>query len=61
MDRIEKLRKIKELAEKGVGGEREVALETYARLKALYNISDDLITEPELSSSDGSDLYVKQV
>ena len=50
MDRIEKLRKIKELAEKGVGGEREAALETYARLKALYNISDDLITEPELSN-----------
>lgn len=46
MDKLERLRKIKELAENGCLGEKTAALETYERLKAIYNISDDLISQP---------------
>lgn len=47
MDRIqrekvlEKLGKIKALAERGVGGEKETAMRMYEELCRKYNISDD--------------------
>ena len=43
MDKLERLRKIKELAENGCAGEKTAALETYERLKSLYRITDDMI------------------
>ena len=46
MDRLERLRKIKELAENGCLGEKAAALKMLERLKAVYNISDDLISQP---------------
>ena len=36
-----KLAKIKQPAEKGVGGEKETALRMYEELKAKYDITDD--------------------
>lgn len=39
----EKLKKIKALAERGVGGERETALRMYEELKARYEIEDEEI------------------
>lgn len=36
-----RLAKIKQLAEKGVGGEKETALRMYEELKAKYDITDD--------------------
>lgn len=38
-----KLRKIKELAQRGVGGEKESALALYEKLKQKYEISEDEI------------------
>lgn len=46
MDKLERLRKIKELAENGSLGEKAAALETYERLKSLYKITDDMICGP---------------
>lgn len=43
-----KLRKIKELAQRGVGGEKESALALYEKLKQKYEISEDEIFD-ELS------------
>ena len=45
-NKLERLRKIKELAENGSLGEKAAALETYERLKSLYKISDDMICGP---------------
>ena len=45
---LEKLAKIKKLAESGIGGEREAALEAYNRLKALYNLTDQDIEKSEM-------------
>lgn len=43
-DRIaEKLKKIKALAERGVGGEKETAIRMYEELKARYDIEDEEI------------------
>lgn len=43
-DRIaEKLKKIKALAERGVGGEKETAMRMYEELKARYEIEDEEI------------------
>ena len=39
----EKLKKIKALAERGVGGEKETALRMYEELKARYEIEDEEI------------------
>jgi len=43
-----KLKKIKELAERGIGGERETALRMYEELKAKYDVPDEEITEETL-------------
>lgn len=37
----EKLKKIKALAERGVGGEKETAMRMYEELKARYEIEDE--------------------
>ena len=43
-DRIaEKLKKIKALADRGVGGEKETAMRMYEELKARYEIKDEEI------------------
>ena len=43
-DRIaEKLKKIKALADRGVGGEKETAMRMYEELKARYEIEDEEI------------------
>lgn len=39
-----KLAKIKALAERGVGGEKETAMRMYEELKARYEIEDEEIT-----------------
>jgi len=39
----EKLKKIKALAERGVGGEKETAMRMYEELKARYEIEDEEI------------------
>lgn len=39
----EKLKKIKALAERGVGGEKETAMRMYEDLKARYEIEDEEI------------------
>lgn len=44
---INKLRKIKEVAERGVGGEAEAAKRILASLQDKYNISDDELTSTE--------------
>ncbi|MBO4601610.1 MAG: hypothetical protein J5651_00425 [Salinivirgaceae bacterium] len=45
---IDKLRKIKELAERGVGGEAEAAKRILASLQSKYSISDEELTGKEL-------------
>lgn len=49
MDKLERLRKIKELAENGCAGEKTAALEMYERLKSLYRITDDMIGTPPVT------------
>jgi hypothetical protein len=44
----ERLKKIKELAERGVGGEKETAMRMYEELKAKYEIEDAEIMEDKL-------------
>lgn len=39
--KIEKLKKIKALAERGIGGEKETAMRMYEELKTKYEIADD--------------------
>lgn len=43
-----RLAKIKQLAEKGVGGEKETALRMYEELKAKYDITDDEVNVNEV-------------
>lgn len=43
----EKLKKLKALAERGVGGEKETALQMYSDLKEKYGITDEEIAELE--------------
>lgn len=45
----EKLAKIKALAERGVGGEKETAMRMYEELKARYEIEDEEITLDEVT------------
>lgn len=49
MDKLERLRKIKELAENGCLGEKAAALEKYNMLKSLYKITDDMISVPAIT------------
>lgn len=50
MDKIqEKLKKIKALAEQGIGGEKEGAIELYQKLLAKYELTDDDIEEITVS------------
>jgi len=49
MDKLERLRKIKELAENGYLGEKAAALEKYNMLKSLYKIADDMISVPAIT------------
>lgn len=62
---IEKLRKIKELAERGTGGEKEGAKRTYEELKAKFNITDAEIevqqSEPERRKEIAFTLQVLQM
>lgn len=46
---LEKLRKIKELAERGVGGERDTALQMYNKLIEKYSIADSEILAEKLT------------
>ena len=45
----EKLKKIKALAERGVGGERETAMKIYEDLKARYELEDEEIMQDEVT------------
>ena len=44
----EKLKKIKALAERGVGGEKETAMKIYEDLKARYELEDEEITGSDM-------------
>lgn len=44
-----KLEKIKALAERGVGGEKETAIQMYEELKAKYEIEDEEIMQDEVT------------
>ena len=57
---IEKLVKIKALAERGVGGEKETAVQMYEALKAKYNISDEEIKLAAVELPDISEIDLKQ-
>lgn len=57
---IEKLVKIKALAERGVGGEKETAVQMYEALKAKYNISDEEIKLATVELPDISEIDLKQ-
>lgn len=50
--RIERLCKIRALAQKGSPGEKEAALQLYEKLKSLYELSDDDIAGLELFDCD---------
>ena len=43
----DKLKKLKALAEKGVGGEREDARRLYEKIKSKYGISEEELKEPQ--------------
>lgn len=45
---IDKLKKIKALAENGIGGEKTGAIELYNKLLAKYELSDSEVTEEEV-------------
>lgn len=45
----EKLKKIKALAERGVGGEKETAMKLYENLKARYELEDEEIMQDALT------------
>jgi hypothetical protein len=45
---IERLKKIQELAERGVGGEKESAMRMYQELKAKYSIEEEDIKTDEI-------------
>ena len=43
----DKLKKLKALAEKGVGGERQDARRLYEKIKSKYGISEEELKEPQ--------------
>ena len=45
----EKLKKIKALAERGVGGEKDTAMKIYEDLKARYELEDEEIMQDEVT------------
>lgn len=45
---IDKLNKIKALAQRGVGGERETAIRMYNELKSKYNVEDESLEDKEI-------------
>lgn len=45
MDKTERLRRIKRLADNAEGHEKKAALAAYEKLKALYNMTDDDVNE----------------
>lgn len=54
----DKLKKLKALAEKGVGGEREDARRLYEKIKRKYGISEEeLQQEPQEKQFDGDTLF----
>ena len=44
---IKKLKALKELAKRGVGGEKEGATRLYEKLKSKYGISEEELKEPQ--------------
>ena len=44
---IKKLKALKELAQRGVGGEKEGARRLYEKLKSKYGISEEELKEPQ--------------
>ena len=57
---IEKLVKIKALAERGVGGEKVTALQMYEALKRKYGISDEEVQQAETVPVDINKIDLKQ-
>jgi len=57
---IDKLVKIKALAERGVGGEKVTALQMYEALKRRYGISDEEVQQAEAVPVDISKIDLKQ-
>lgn len=57
---IEKLAKIKALAERGVGGEKVTAMQMYEALKKKYSISDEEVRQAETVPVDISKIDLKQ-
>lgn len=57
---IEKLVKIKALAERGVGGEKVTALQMYEALKKKYSISDEEVQQATAVPVDISKIDLKQ-
>ena len=57
---IDKLVKIKALAERGVGGEKTTALLMYDSLKTRYNISDEEVQMAAAEPPDISEIDLKQ-
>ena len=45
MDKTERLRRIKRLADNAVGHEKKAAMAAYEKLKTLYNMTDDDVNE----------------
>ncbi|MCM1232681.1 MAG: hypothetical protein NC489_21350 [Ruminococcus flavefaciens] len=58
---IKKLKALKELAEKGVGGEKEGARRLYEKLKGKYSISEEELQEgqqdPQEKEFDGGAMF----
>ena len=57
---IEKLAKIKALAERGVGGEKTTALQMYEALKKKYGVSDEEVQQAAARPLDLSEIDLKQ-
>ena len=57
---IEKMAKIKALAERGVGGEKTTALQMYEALKNKYGITDEEVQQSTVTPQDLSKIDLKQ-
>lgn len=57
---IAKLAKIKALAERGVGGEKETALQMYEALKAKYSVSDEEVQTAAVAPEEVPEIDLKQ-
>lgn len=57
---IEKLAKIKTLAERGTAGEKETAAQMYEALKAKYNISDKEVQQAAVEPPDISKVNLRR-